>query len=43
MDIESALPKGETDEYPLGVSRHTLPVVLPPDAELDRVIMHVWK
>ncbi|HWS36719.1 MAG TPA: hypothetical protein VN408_28770 [Actinoplanes sp.] len=43
VDIEKVLPKGETDEYPRGVSRHTLPIVLPPDAQSDRVIMHLWK
>ncbi|GAA1609361.1 hypothetical protein [Actinoplanes couchii] len=43
VDIGKALPEGETDRYPRGVSRHTLPVILPPDARPDHVAMHLWK
>jgi hypothetical protein len=41
-DIESALPDGETDKYPRGTSRHTLPAVFPPGIRPDRVTMYVW-
>ncbi|GGN44471.1 hypothetical protein FHR83_004512 [Actinoplanes campanulatus] len=41
-DIESALPKGESDEYPRGISRHTLPTWLPPDIQPSGVTMYVW-
>ncbi|MDI6104923.1 hypothetical protein QLQ12_40690 [Actinoplanes sp. NEAU-A12] len=41
-DIESALPDNETDEYPPGASRHTLPAWLPPDIAPNGVTMYVW-
>jgi hypothetical protein len=42
VDIEKSLQKGETDEYRTGVSRHTLPVVLPPGIQKTAVTMYVW-
>jgi hypothetical protein len=41
-DIRSELPKNETDKYPRGVSRHTLPAWLPPDLQPNAVTMYVW-
>lgn len=41
-DIESALPDGETDRYPRGASRHTLPAWLPPAARPNEVTMYLW-
>nr|MDT0656783.1 hypothetical protein [Micromonospora sp. DSM 115978] len=41
-DIGSALPESETDKYPRGSSRHTLPAWLPPDIRADDVTMYVW-
>ena len=38
LDIATALPRTETDRYPQGASRHTLPAWLPPNA----VTMYVW-
>ncbi|GLW34294.1 hypothetical protein [Actinoplanes regularis] len=43
IDIESALPKGETDTYPQGPSRHTLPTWLPADVKPQNVTMYVWR
>jgi hypothetical protein len=41
-DIEKSLPKGETDEYRDGTSRHTLPTVLPPGIRPEHVTMYLW-
>jgi hypothetical protein len=43
LDIKSALPRTETDKYPGGTSRHTLPAWLPPDIQPDAVTMYVWR
>jgi hypothetical protein len=43
IDIASALPKSETDTYPEGASRHTLPAWLPPDVQPNGVTMYVWQ
>ncbi len=40
--ITSALPEGETDRYPQGGSKHTLPVWLPPGIQPTGVTMIVW-
>ncbi|MEU4161457.1 hypothetical protein [Actinoplanes sp. NPDC026670] len=42
VDIEKSLPKGETDEYRAGTSRHTLPVLLPPGVRPADVTMYLW-
>ncbi|BEL03476.1 hypothetical protein Q0Z83_016670 [Actinoplanes sichuanensis] len=42
VDIEKSLPAGETDEYRDGTSRHTLPVLLPPDVRPADVTMYLW-
>jgi hypothetical protein len=42
VDIEKSLPKGETDEYRDGTSRHTLPTVLPPGIRPEHVTMYLW-
>jgi hypothetical protein len=41
-DIASALPQTETDRYPQGASRHTLPTWLPPNIQPNAVTMYVW-
>jgi hypothetical protein len=42
VDIESVLPENETDQYPRGTSRHTLPAWLPPGIRPNDVTMYVW-
>ncbi|WP_221328570.1 hypothetical protein [Actinoplanes sp. L3-i22] len=42
LHFTSKLPKGETDRYPRGASRHTLPTWLPPDIGSSAVTMHIW-
>ncbi|HLT09588.1 MAG TPA: hypothetical protein VK028_02120 [Micromonosporaceae bacterium] len=41
-DIDAALPENETDHYPPGTSRHTLPTWLPPGTQPTDVTMYVW-
>nr|GID83432.1 hypothetical protein Ade03nite_23560 [Actinoplanes derwentensis] len=40
--IESDLPEKETDEYPQGESRHTVPGWVPPGIQPSGVTMYVW-
>ncbi|WP_189335193.1 hypothetical protein [Actinoplanes ianthinogenes] len=40
--LKSELPKGETDRYPQGTSRHTLPTWLPPGIQPAGVTMYLW-
>ncbi|WP_436519624.1 hypothetical protein [Actinoplanes sp. HUAS TT8] len=42
IHLKDELPKGETDEYRQGTSRHTLPVVLPPGIQPGAVTMYLW-
>lgn len=42
LDIDAALPDGETDRYATGTSQHTLPVWLPPGIQPSDVTMYVW-